>query len=419
MGDYGDKMCVQCLNVNASDQTIRRHIKSINDENLRKKMFSWECKKCRKRRFRPEVLERKQKRGVDVSKIYACKTCNNYLKSSMLNQKTNLLPGQAQKQDDELSVLRGNGVILVLHAEFDDNGAIPTDVQYLEALKEFGVEVIYKKNINNVDMMKNIIKEINIPILHLIIVGHGNENGMVLSSGNLLNFRNIKSVTDILKPKLHRNAHILLHSCCVGTGGKGKGNFAQVMANLLVKHLVIGANGEVPTNTLNFYVDDREGSVKARLFNVRYIFVDDDLEDEDLKMIEFRYHSNLTQISNDNKPFNMVKEISGYTKADEKKANQEAKKAEWYENKIDQDSKKSAKEIREERDAKNRLNERIRQNRMKDCRKLLEEENKLLQQQQSNQQQKIPAFKRIKEKRRRGGLKKKVKGKGRGKGKKK
>ncbi len=74
------------------------------------------------------------------------------------------------------------------------------------------------------------------------------------------------------------------------------------------------------------------------------------------------------------------------------------KKAEWYENKIDQDSKKSAKEIREERDAKNRLNERIRQNRMKDCRKLLEEENKLLQQQQSNQQQKNQSKKNIEKK---------------------
>jgi hypothetical protein len=83
-------------------------------------------------------------------------------------------------------------------------------------------------------------------IAHLIIMAHGNSDGMCFGTNLITD--NIPDFAEKLKPKLRHCSSIFLHSCLVG---KGKDSFAETLAKNLKGHIVFGATASIKRGDLD------------------------------------------------------------------------------------------------------------------------------------------------------------------------
>ena len=107
-------------------------------------------------------------------------------------------------------------------------------------------------------------------IAHLIIRGHGNISGIVLSNSYTLSIQHgLDEFIEILKPKMADGASILLHSCCVGRGGMERDNFANRLSFGLKDTLVYGSDKPISPKDLEVIQLNLEDNSRGAL-NIDY-----------------------------------------------------------------------------------------------------------------------------------------------------
>lgn len=147
-------------------------------------------------------------------------------------------------------------VIMVFHSTYDPNQAFDKDgdeglFAVLQTFTHFNFQ--YHK----INSLESIISHINSlhsnqKIAHLIIMAHGNQHSINLSSTNIISLNNgsIQVLASTLRPKLAPNSSILLHSCLVGKGGPNGDNFAKTLSTYLPNHIIFAAEQSINRNDL-------------------------------------------------------------------------------------------------------------------------------------------------------------------------
>ena len=158
------------------------------------------------------------------------------------------------KYTDSYISTKTKDMIVVLQATEDWNKAFNSngDKGLFSVLKSFSdFDFIYKK-VSNLNDIKKLFKKFNdnAKIAHLIIMAHGSISSMVLSNKYSITINNMDEFVKIIKPKLSTNASILLHSCCVGTGGLEANNFANNLAYKLPDHVIFGSEKAIKRGDL-------------------------------------------------------------------------------------------------------------------------------------------------------------------------
>lgn len=158
--------------------------------------------------------------------------------------------------------------ILVLQSIYDPNRAFDEDGD--EALKLLFKEIpgfVYKHTY--ISSVEDIINELekNYPIAHLVIMAHGNAEGLKLGEHSLSYYDpNFFQLGEVINQNLHPKADIFLHSCAVGQGGRFTQNFAQALA-VMTNRSVYGA--EEPIRRGDLLVVNL--IIKPEYINVEYV----------------------------------------------------------------------------------------------------------------------------------------------------
>ena len=152
---------------------------------------------------------------------------------------------------------RAGKTILVLQSTYDPNHAFDEDgdVGLLRQLQLIGNPIFRTVSSLN-DIKRELDQILDNSIIHLIIMAHGSDCGkqIVLGLGeeNVISKRDrgIGILAEMLRPKLHPGATILLHSCSMGRGGTRTDNFAGTLSKLLQGHKIYAAEEPIQRGDL-------------------------------------------------------------------------------------------------------------------------------------------------------------------------
>ena len=188
-------------------------------------------------------------------------------------------------------------IILVLQSPWDDAGAFNANgdrglFTIFKSLKEF--ELVHKKvsSLNDIIKVLELIPK-NVNIAHLIIMAHGLQDSISLSSLDRLDYNNLDIFVSKLKPKLSPNCSILLHSCLVGKGGINQKNYANELAKKLPYHTIFGSEEPIRRNELS--VDIARNDYNRRVLLMSYSI---DAYDKKYAIYTFRYNEKGNFIKN-------------------------------------------------------------------------------------------------------------------------
>ena len=79
----------------------------------------------------------------------------------------------------------------------------------------------------------------------------------------------VNDFAKLLKPKLHKQATILLHSCCVGEGGPTKINLASKLAHYLPGHCIFGSDKPISRGDLILTLAEED--IQKGILNIDYL----------------------------------------------------------------------------------------------------------------------------------------------------
>lgn len=140
--------------------------------------------------------------------------------------------------------------ILVLQSPYDHNDAfdIDGDEGLFTIFRQLRDYDLIHKQITSMKDIEDVFSSLQMSkIAHVVIMCHGEEDRLIINYDLeiIIDSPEFYRLAELLREYLNPDASILLHSCCVGTGGPENDNFAQNLANVVPGHVVFGSENAI------------------------------------------------------------------------------------------------------------------------------------------------------------------------------
>ena len=155
----------------------------------------------------------------------------------------------------EENVLESKPKIVVLQSQYDHNDAfdIDGDEGLFTIFRQLRDYDLIHKQITSMKDIEDVFSSLQMSkIAHVVIMCHGEEDRLIINYDLeiVIHSPEFYRLAELLREYLNPDASILLHSCCVGTGGPENDNFAQNLANVVPGHVVFGSENAIERGDL-------------------------------------------------------------------------------------------------------------------------------------------------------------------------